>query len=85
MGEAETKQVGPTEIHQGVQVSTVEDVDAEVSEKPLPDHVDDAHKLFHGQPENFVYTAKEANRVRWKLDLILLPMVYCYAGLYVQN
>lgn len=64
---------------QNVQVGSVED--AEVMQKPLPGSVDDAHELFHGQPENFVYTAKEANRVRMKLDFILLPMVrVCLLG-----
>jgi len=41
----------------------------------LPEGRDDAFELFDGRPEDFVYSAKEANKVRWKLDLILLPMV----------
>ena len=53
----------------------VEGIDAGTVEKPVWDDVDDAHELFHGQPENFVYSAKEANRVRMKFDFILLPMV----------
>jgi hypothetical protein len=67
----ETKEEGgPTTTQQ-----LVEDVDAGIVEKPARGDVDDAHELFHGQPESFVYSAKEANRVRMKLDCILLPMV----------
>lgn len=39
--------------------------------------VDQASNLFDGHPEDFVYSTKEGMRVRWKLDLILLPMVCC--------
>lgn len=37
--------------------------------------VDTAFELFESPQENFVYSAKEANKVRIKLDLIILPMV----------
>jgi hypothetical protein len=67
----ETKEEGgPTTTQQHV-----EDMDAGAVEKPARGDVDDAHELFQGQPESFVYSAKEANRVRMKLDCILLPMV----------
>ena len=45
---------------------------------------DDAGKFIAQVGGAFEYTAKEANIVRWKLDLILLPMVCLliyYAGL----
>ncbi len=38
------------------------------------DH-DDAANLFAGSEDTFQYDDSEARRVRWKLDLILLPMV----------
>lgn len=44
------------------------------------DH-DDAADLFAGTEDSFEYTEKEATWVRWKLDLILLTMVFspqCY-------
>lgn len=43
----------------------------------LPDGPDDAFELFDGRPEDFVYSAQEANKLKWKLDLILLSMVEC--------
>lgn len=46
-----------------------------ISKNHLPEGRDDAFELFDGRPEDFVYSAREANKVRWKLDLILLPMV----------
>jgi ACS family allantoate permease-like MFS transporter len=39
------------------------------------DH-DDAADLFAGAEDSFEYTDKEASWVRWKLDLILLTMVF---------
>ena len=36
---------------------------------------DDAADIFAGSEEVFQYTDKEASVVRWKLDLILLPIV----------
>lgn len=38
---------------------------------------DDAAYLFAGTEDSFEYTDKEATKVRWKLDLILLTMVHC--------
>lgn len=40
-----------------------------------PENKDDAWDLFGGHPEGIEYTVKEANWVRWKIDLILMPMV----------
>lgn len=39
------------------------------------DDYDDAADIFADTADMFQYTEKEANWVRWKVDLILLPMV----------
>jgi hypothetical protein len=47
--------------------------------KTVPDQdYDDAVDLFAGDNAGFAfeYSAKEANRVLWKLDLVLLPLVF---------
>jgi hypothetical protein len=49
--------------------------DEDKIEKPLPHGHDDALGLFGGTLQDFTYSAKEAARVRMKLDAILLPMV----------
>lgn len=46
-----------------------------VAEGPLNSNLDDAAEFTASDGEIFEYSAKEANIVRWKLDLILLPMV----------
>lgn len=46
-----------------------------IEEKTRGVEHDDAAELFAGTGEVFQYTAREASRVRWKLDLILLVMV----------
>ncbi|KAH8682582.1 putative pantothenate transporter [Xylariales sp. PMI_506] len=43
---------------------------------------DKAAELFGGHARDFVYSAKEEARVRWKLDLILLPIMVM---VYVMN
>jgi hypothetical protein len=46
--------------------------------KPIAD-VDDAEKHTEdlgSPPFDLVYSSKESERVRWKLDLILLPLVW---------
>ncbi len=73
MKDAETKAVDLPMTQQSVRNGDVEDPG--MTEKPLPPGHDDALELFNDSPESFVYSAKEANRVRMKLDFILLPMV----------
>ena len=52
---------------------TIEEI--EVSNKGLDMKSDEALDFLGCHPNDFVYSAKEAKHVRWKLDLILLPMV----------
>ena len=47
----------------------------EIDEKlSMNSNRDQALDVFAGRPEALIYSSQEANRVRWKLDLILLPM-----------
>ena len=77
MNHSDIKGITPTEtaLEEGVQSQQPDQLGHELGKELLPEGHDDALELFDGPPENFVYSAKEANRVRWKLDLILLPMV----------
>jgi ACS family allantoate permease-like MFS transporter len=44
------------------------------------DDYDDAADIFADTADMFQYTDKEADWVRWKVDLILLPMVCQLSG-----
>jgi hypothetical protein len=46
------------------------------------DDYDDAADIFADTAEMFHYTEEEANRVRWKVDLILLPAVCSISGVF---
>lgn len=46
---------------------------------------DDAGRFISHAGGAFEYSAKEANVVRWKLDLILLPMVSSLPGQTYSN
>jgi hypothetical protein len=50
-------------------------VEEEFIEKKLTYNHDRALDLFEGSEEEFEYTAREERRLKWKLDLTLIPMV----------
>ena len=54
---------------------TIEVHTSTINEKTRGVEHDDAANLFEGDGGVFEYTQVEANRVRLKLDMILLPMV----------
>jgi hypothetical protein len=45
---------------------------------------DKALEFFGGRPRDFAYSSPEAVRVRWKLDLVLLPMVSTSVRLVIR-
>lgn len=69
----------PTAISSSVDYHSGE-VHPTVLKETVPDQdYDDAVDLFADDNAGFAfeYSAKEAKRVLWKLDLILLPLVLC--------
>lgn len=65
--------IDPVQTHATTGPGTIEEV--EVSKASLNMKSDEALDFLGCQPGDFVYSAKEAKHVRWKLDLVLLPMV----------
>ncbi|EOO01553.1 putative allantoate permease protein [Phaeoacremonium minimum UCRPA7] len=72
--------IDPVQTHATTGPGTIEEV--EVSKASLNMKSDEALDFLGCQPGDFVYSAKEAKHVRWKLDLVLLPMM---VGTYVLN
>ena len=80
MAEPEKTQTGPAPAHETVtgvahgnetEEAYTSDIKGAIQ---TADH-DDAADIFAGSDEVFQYTDSEASVVRWKLDLILLPIV----------
>lgn len=65
--------ITPTQAE--MEKESAEHIHVEGKPTDMPSSHDNALDIFDGRPEEFVYTSKEATRVRWKIDLIMLPMV----------
>jgi len=80
MGSAEKQQAAGGENVNTIHESGVEEAGevftAEIKATIQNVDHDDAADLFAGSEDTFQYTCKEATKVRWKLDLILLTMVW---------
>jgi hypothetical protein len=83
MNSSEKTPAAPTDPHDPtLQNTNLEELPADVKEGIHNVDQDDAVDLFAGTEEIFGYTDKEATRVRWKLDLILLSTVgHCMIAL----
>ncbi|KAH8893620.1 hypothetical protein GQ53DRAFT_745096 [Thozetella sp. PMI_491] len=56
-------------------VGETEEIVANGKEMGIEATADEALDFLGCHPDDFVYSSQEARRVRWKLDLILLPLV----------
>lgn len=59
----------------GPEQSHVHTVAAHTFAEKAPENHDDALDFLRATDEGFTYTDKEARRVKWKIDLILMPML----------
>lgn len=81
---SKTLAIAPVESNATVEQGMVDVVTVEDKGFVPTSTQDKALEFFGGRPRDFAYTPQEAVRVRWKLDLILLPMVSTSAAVIIR-